>query len=387
MIEIIRMRQPILRSLRPAAISAFWAILLPTVLLGQGLAPSVQADLLRNQIVEQAKANNPEAVLATLDQYHKLVTDNNLMFPPPLYLIEAKAAHDAGVAQRALSALAQFLNSSDHSSAQYKEALALYPEYEKRSAGEAQQVLRAAGFGDLESLMVAIPGGSFRMGDLSGNYHFDELPVHTVTIKPFRLSKYKLQLKYWRAYHMADPSSAEGCGSDPDAPVACVSWEDAHRFTAWLNSHGEHGFRLPTEAEWEYAARAGSTTRYPWGDDDDASKRQDYNDFNVTPPGKYPPNGFGLFEMIGYPMEWVQDCYNINYDGAPSDGSAGESGPSIDGTGKCSRVVRGWAPRDMSMPKIGPYPAHILHQTVSKRGGGSSAERAKINGFRLAQDN
>lgn len=97
----------------------------------QGLAPSVQADLLRDKIYTQAKGNDADGVLASLDQYHKLVEDNKLVFPTPLYLIEAKAAHDSGDEKRALAALTQLLNNSDHGSNQYKEALTLYSQYEQ----------------------------------------------------------------------------------------------------------------------------------------------------------------------------------------------------------------------------------------------------------------
>jgi formylglycine-generating enzyme required for sulfatase activity len=109
-------------------------VLGPTLVFGQALAPSVQAELLRDKIYTQAKANDADSVLKSLDQYHKLVDDNKLTFPPPLYLIEAKAAHDAGDGDRALAALTEFLNKSEPDSSGHREALALYPQYEQANA-------------------------------------------------------------------------------------------------------------------------------------------------------------------------------------------------------------------------------------------------------------
>jgi hypothetical protein len=108
------------------------------------LAPSVQADLLREKIESQAKSNDPNTTLLTLDQYHKLAQDSQLAFPPPLYLIEAKAAHAAGDSGRALSALTEFLHRANQNSEQYKEALALYPQYQQLAAGSGTPPQRLA---------------------------------------------------------------------------------------------------------------------------------------------------------------------------------------------------------------------------------------------------
>jgi hypothetical protein len=109
----------------------FASISFHAVFAQSDLPPTVQGDLLRNQIIEQAKANDADGVLASLDQYHKLVDANKLEFPVPLSWIEAKAARDAGDSKRALAALTAFLSHADRDSAEYKEALTLYPAYQQ----------------------------------------------------------------------------------------------------------------------------------------------------------------------------------------------------------------------------------------------------------------
>ena len=207
--------------------------------------------------------------------------------------------------------------------------------------------------------MVLIPGGTFRMGDLSGESDSGglERPVHSVTVPPFRLGKYEVTFSQWD-----DCVADGGCGGyRPDdrgwgrgsRPVSFVSWDDAQVFIAWLNSKTDGGFRLPTEAEWEYAARAGSSTKYHFGDDESqlcryanhADTSTDYVWRNTTcsdgvgeraaEVGRYQPNAFGLHDMHGNVWEWVQDCWNDSYFGAPGDGSAWESGDCR------QRVVRG----------------------------------------------
>ena len=127
------------------------------------------------------------------------------------------------------------------------------------------------------------------------------------------------------------------------APVVWVSWHDAQDFIGWLNKkEGTQAYRLPSEAEWEYAARAGTTTRYSWGDAigrnrancDGCGSRWDNE--RPAPVGRFAANGFGLYDMHGNVYEWVADCWHDNYEGAPSDGRAWTSG----GNGNF-RVVRG----------------------------------------------
>ena len=124
-------------------------------------------------------------------------------------------------------------------------------------------------------------------------------------------------------------------------PVINVSWEDAVAYTAWLSEATGERYRLPSEAEWEYAARAGSVTKYSWGNEVGHNRANCYRcgsqwDREMTAPvGSFRPNVWGLHDMHGNVWEWVQDCWNGNYQGAPTDGAAWESGD-------CSqRVLRG----------------------------------------------
>ena len=196
--------------------------------------------------------------------------------------------------------------------------------------------------------MVDIPGGTFRMGDLSGEGDEDERPVHTVTVPAFRMGKYEVTFAQWDAC-VADG----GCGGyRPDdegwgrgnRPVINVSWDDAQLFIDWLNDKTGGNFRFPTEAEWEYAARAGSTTKYHFGDSESqlcryanhADSSTDYSNINKTcsdgvgkrtaAVGRYQPNAFGIHDMHGNVWEWVEDCWNDSYIGAPSDGGTWASG-------------------------------------------------------------
>ncbi len=185
--------------------------------------------------------------------------------------------------------------------------------------------------------MVVVPAGSFEMGDLSGSGDSDERPIHKVTIpRPFAVGRYEVTFDQWDA--CVGESGCErrwrdnrwGRGS---RPVLYVSWKDAREYVAWLSRKTGKPYRLLSEAEWEYAARAGTTTKYYWG-----------NSFNIdyvnirrasSPVGSLLPNGFGLHDMSGNVYEWVQDCYHDSYKGAPIDGTAWTSGDC----GK--RVIRG----------------------------------------------
>ena len=243
--------------------------------------------------------------------------------------------------------------------------------------------------------MVSIPGGTFEMGDLTGGRgKSDEQPAHTVTIEPFKLGKYEVTFAQWDAC-VADG----GCGGyRPDdegwgrgkRPVINVSWDDAWNFIDWLDDKTGESYRLPTEAEWEYAARAGTTKRYFWGNSaknqcryangaDSSAKRHQpdwtaasCNDghYRTAPVGNYEANRFGLHDTAGNVWEWTQDCWHDNYNGAPADGRAWISG------GDCNkRVIRGGS--------WGFDPADLRS---ANRGWGTRADRFFDRGFRLAQD-
>lgn len=176
----------------------------------------------------------------------------------------------------------------------------------------------------MEPEMVALRGGSFAMGS---NDDMSERPVHQVTVRPFAMSKYPVTVHEWNVCAAAKACPFVAPGRD-DAPVTDVSWSDARQFVAWLADATQKAYRLPSEAEWEYAARGGTQTRYWWGDQ---LQPDVANCKNCGAPtageqpikvGSFQPNPFGLHDMGGGVDQWVEDCWHKNYQGAPSDGSA-----------------------------------------------------------------
>jgi formylglycine-generating enzyme required for sulfatase activity len=234
--------------------------------------------------------------------------------------------------------------------------------------------------------MVVIPADSFRMGDSGGDGGKDAKPVHGVTIpKPFAAGKFEVTRGEFAAFVDATGhGSGDGCyvysgskwskdGSknwrDPGYsqtgrdPVACVNWDDVQAYLEWLSGKAGKRYRLLSEAEWEYAARAGTSTKYGFGDLESGlcgygngadqstsfswrnkSCNDGYGDL-TAPVGSFKANSFGLHDMHGNVWERVGDCWNANYDAAPTDGGVWSSGD-------CSRrVLRGgsWdsGPKDM----------------------------------------
>lgn len=163
--------------------------------------------------------------------------------------------------------------------------------------------------------MVELLGGEFQMG---GTRYDDEKPFHLVTLAPFSIGKYQVTQAEWQAVMGENPSRFKGDRN----PVEKVSWDDVQEFLAKLGN----GYRLPTEAEWEYAARAGTTTEYSFGDDE--LQLGEYAWFNnnsgstTHPVGEKKPNPFGLYDMHGNVWEWCADHYHENYKGSPEDESA-----------------------------------------------------------------
>ena len=175
---------------------------------------------------------------------------------------------------------------------------------------------------------VLIPAGTFEMGspsteaDRLGN----EGPQHTVTIsKPFYMAATEVTYAQWKRFVKASNYDHDPGGASDDHPQARVSWEDATAFCK------HYGYRLPSEAEWEYACRAGTTTRYWSGDTDEDLARVGWYHENsrgdVQPVGRKPANPFGLYDMHGNVFEWCEDKWHYDYAGAPSDGSARREPP------------------------------------------------------------
>ncbi len=172
--------------------------------------------------------------------------------------------------------------------------------------------------------MISLRGGSFAMGS---NEDSSEKPVHQVTIKPFAMSKFPISVREWNECAAAKACEFVAPGKD-DAPVANVSWNDAKQYVAWLATVSGKAYRLPTEAEWEYAARGDTQTKYWWGDQLQSGMANCKNctDAAATEQpvqvGSFKPNPFGLYDMGGGVDQWVEDCWHKNYQGAPGGGSS-----------------------------------------------------------------
>lgn len=227
--------------------------------------------------------------------------------------------------------------------------------------------------------MVVLRGGDFTMGSSLQEKQWaashggalsavaDEAPQHSVHIRSFAIGKTPITRREYAIFARATGHAyADGCGRDgekwekraavtwespgfsqtDDDPVVCVSWYDARAYVDWLNSKfraqerndGSGPYRLPSEAEWEYAARGGTATRFWWGESDDAVRRAWYKaNANSTthPSGQFAANPFGLYDITGNVWQWTEDCYAASYEGAPTDGSA------VERPAPCLRVDRG----------------------------------------------
>ncbi|GJE32590.1 Hercynine oxygenase [Methylobacterium oxalidis] len=200
--------------------------------------------------------------------------------------------------------------------------------------------------------MVVISGGKFMMGSAEDEpfRSATEGPAHEVTIATFAVSRFEVTFDEWDACVAAAACrrAADGWGRGT-MPVVNVTWRDAKQYATWLSRTTGKNYRLLTEAEWEYAARAGGKTPYSWGDDPTGANANCaecgsvWDSTQTAVVGSFKPNAFGLHDMHGNVWEWVEDCWHDNYYGAPSDGSAWvQSGDPV------YRVIRGGSWRNES---------------------------------------
>ena len=183
-----------------------------------------------------------------------------------------------------------------------------------------------------EMQFILIPGGSFTMGDASSK---DSWPPHEVTVQPFYMGKYEVTFAQYEKFCLATnrPLADDNGWGKGLRPVVNVSWHDANAFAQWLSDQTGKAFRLPSESEWEYAARAGTTTDFYWGDEigrGNANCRDcgtSGDGQKTTEVGSFSPNPLGLFDIAGNVYEWTEDFKHPNYTIAPTDGSAWTDSP------------------------------------------------------------
>jgi formylglycine-generating enzyme required for sulfatase activity/class 3 adenylate cyclase len=222
-----------------------------------------------------------------------------------------------------------------------------------------------------EPEMKTVRGGSFTMGS---NDELTEKPTHQVTLKPFAISQYPVSVRDWNECATAKGCAFTATGKD-DAPVTNVSWSDAKQFIAWLAGATGKPYRLPSEAEWEYAARAGTQTKYWWGDQLQSGMANCKNCADIASTeqpvkvGSFKPNPFGLYDMGGGVDQWVEDCWHKNYQGAPADGSAwveGDCGSHVIRSGSWKNDARYVRPsnRDSYDTNV-RYPTHGFRVALS----------------------
>ena len=205
-----------------------------------------------------------------------------------------------------------------------EQAAPLPPPASPSPAAPAAQPTTPAAASIREPEMISLRGGSFAMGS---NEDVSEKPVRQVTVKPFAMGKFPVSVREWNACAAAKACGFTASGKD-DAPVTNVSWSDARQYAAWLAEITRKPYRLPSEAEWEYAARGGTQTKFWWGDQFQPGMVNCKNCSDIpavdqpVKVGSFKPNPFGLFDMGGAVDQWVEDCWHRNYQGAPADGSA-----------------------------------------------------------------
>ncbi len=354
------------------------------------LSPEIQVDLYLVQTEAYIKEQDYAAAQEAMEKILDLQKKHDLKTPDVFHFKYAEVLERAGSYAEAIESLNRYLELAGRAGTHYREALTLLHEVSEaekqaqaavaekaaaeraaaaekaaaeRAAAEraaAERAARAAQDVASKMKMILVSAGSYQMGSPSGGGFADEMPLHWVTIaKPFAVSVYEVTFAEWDAC-----VAAGGCGGyRPDdkgwgrgrRPVINVSWEDTQRFVAWLSEGTGHTYRLLSEAEWEYVARAGTSTRSYWGEsssrqcryengaDQTAKKHQSYGTvagcddgyFRTAPVGSFEANAYRIHDTLGNVKEWVQDCWNDRYHGAPSDGSAWQRGDCG------NRVVRG----------------------------------------------
>lgn len=372
---------------------------------------------------------NYESALTGLEKAEQIMGEKIA----PILVLEIKTRYELAQYEQVKELLEKFFTVQSTSAMQKEVSPYLIKNEEKLAEAEAQaeaarlkiEEARRSVVKSILDSMVTIPAGSFMMGCSSGDSECDanEKPRHNVNINSFSLMATEVTRGQFAAFvdatgYITDTEKKaggkSGCYSwngleftwywsanwlnagfkgltqSDNHPVLCVSYNDTMAFTTWLNEQPDVTFRLPSEAEWEFAARAGSNTKYLSGNDASSLCRhgnvvdntphpigkwvskdlecQDGNVFTAS-VGQYPSNAFGLHDMSGNVEEWTADYWNDSYSGAPTDGSTWLSGNGS------KRVLRG-----------GAWNTNLKYARASSRSPGSMSGRYAWVGFRLARD-
>ena len=356
------------------------------------LAPEIQVDLHLVQTDAYIEDQDYAAARDAMGKIVDLQRNHELELPDEFHFKHAQVLHWAESHAEAVESFLRYLELTGRSGTHYREALELLHESLEAQTVANERMVPGERFQDCGDCpeMVVVPAGSYLMGSPSSEEgrDDDEGPQHEVTIRePFAVGVYEVTFEEWAAC-----VNAGGCGRyRPDdqwgrgkRPVMYVSAEDAALFVEWLREVTGEPYRLLSESEWEYVARAGTNTPFHTGGTVSPTQAN-YNGNHAygsgttgryrgraMPVGTFEPNAFGLHDVHGNVGEWVEDCWNDSYRGAPSDGSAWERGD-------CSRrVMRGGSwhdpPRDV--------------RSANRQGFGSADRpeyRGNIIGFRVAR--
>ena len=329
----------------------------------QELPPDIQADRLLVQAERHVGNGDFAAAMAALDNILGLQAEHDLELPSDFFFRRAHVAMEGGLFDQARASALRYLEATGREGEDYAAALEVLDEAERRLPEDAFRDCAVC------PLMVEVPAGSFLMGapvdEEIGNYA--EGPQHRVTIaSPFAVGVYEVTFTEWEACVRGggcEEVRDEGWGRGA-RPVINVGFNDVQGFVRWLSRETGQPYRLLSEAEWEYVARAGTESARHWGQSADAQCRY-ANGFDqdlarteegremirsreeliekypsapdlvslvpascsdgygptTAPAGSFEPNGFGLFDVLGNVSEWTEDCWHDGYVGAPSDGS------------------------------------------------------------------
>jgi len=335
------------------------------------LAPEVQLDLLVNSATKSMKAGRWEDAVQSFEKAMKL----GVSLPGEFHYLYGKSLYKSGSYEYALSSLTIYLTLVGREGKYYEDAITLVVDAEnkkkevtRRTSESKQQKVEAAS--ETEDGMVYVKGGCFDMGDIFDTGATDEKPVHTVCIGDFYLGKTEVTQKQWEDVTGSNTSKFQ-CA---DCPVERVSWNNVQNFIKKLNEKTGMNYRLPTEAEWEYAARSGGL-KEQWAGTNDEEKIGEYTWYGYTAKGRThtvaekTPNAIGLYDMMGNVWEWCSDWYDKEYyEISPSKNPQGPSEGH-------NRVIRGgsWRSKNKGL------------RTTDRNSFLPTSKKFSTTGFRLAR--